>query len=195
MSVESRLAAVEESLRLLRDADRLQGRRVSAAAPTDQYYLAWNATSKKWEPKGFAHAVKLASQNLNDTTLEDIDDLLFPIGANERWMFEFFIIWRAHEDGDIKFTITVPSGAAGDWALGKQTGTSSAGPSYEGNVAFGSAIDIQADASNQKRGTHIFGAVLNGATPGDVQLQAAQNDSSGTDSVVFAHSWLRAHQL
>ncbi len=51
MSVESRLKDVEESLRLLRDANRLQGRRVSATAPTDNDHIGWNATTKKWEPK------------------------------------------------------------------------------------------------------------------------------------------------
>lgn len=49
MSIESRLADVEESLRLLRDANRLQGRRVSAEAPADNAPLRWNATTKKWE--------------------------------------------------------------------------------------------------------------------------------------------------
>ena len=50
MSVESRLTDVEESLRLLRDADRLQGRRVSAAAPKENGVLGWNKATKKWEP-------------------------------------------------------------------------------------------------------------------------------------------------
>ena len=50
MSVESRLTDVEEALRLLRDADRLQGRRFSAAAPSDGALARWNATTKKWEP-------------------------------------------------------------------------------------------------------------------------------------------------
>ena len=51
MSVESRLTDVEEALRLLRDADRLQGRPLSAKAPTDKDALGWNDTTKKWEPQ------------------------------------------------------------------------------------------------------------------------------------------------
>ncbi len=51
MTVESRLTDVEESLRLLRDANRLQSRSLSAAAPNDNELLGWNATTKKWEPK------------------------------------------------------------------------------------------------------------------------------------------------
>ena len=59
MSVESRLTDVEESLRLLRDADRLQNRRVSAAAPKANELLGWNATTKKWEPKSDAPAARV----------------------------------------------------------------------------------------------------------------------------------------
>lgn len=59
MSVESRLDALEESLRLLRDADRLQGRRVSAAAPSGNDRLEWNSDTKKWEPKSTAQAARV----------------------------------------------------------------------------------------------------------------------------------------
>lgn len=44
------LANVQEALRLLRDANRLQGRPMSAQAPTSNQLLTWNATAKKWEP-------------------------------------------------------------------------------------------------------------------------------------------------
>lgn len=50
MSIESRLTDVEESLRFLRDANRLQSRPVSAAAPAANQVLRWNGTTKKWEP-------------------------------------------------------------------------------------------------------------------------------------------------
>ena len=51
MTVESRLADVVNRLRNLGNAVRLQGRRMSAAAPSDLNFLGWNATTKKWEPK------------------------------------------------------------------------------------------------------------------------------------------------
>lgn len=51
MTTESRLTDVEESLALLRDADRLQGRKVSATAPSNTEVLGWNNTTKKWEPQ------------------------------------------------------------------------------------------------------------------------------------------------
>ena len=57
MTVESRLTIVEESLRLLRDASRLQSRPLSAAAPAKGNVLGWNATTKKWEPTLIAPTV------------------------------------------------------------------------------------------------------------------------------------------
>ena len=64
-----RLADVEEKLRLLRDADRLQGRRVSAAAPDNNAPLRWNATTKKWEATLAASEVKTArKRSVEDST-------------------------------------------------------------------------------------------------------------------------------
>ncbi|KKM26367.1 hypothetical protein LCGC14_1585490 [marine sediment metagenome] len=132
---------------------------------------------------------------ISDTTLQNDDELLFTIGANETWVFEFFVVWRAHVDGDIKFTITVPSGAAGQWVVSQQVGASSNEPTYRGNTSFGTAIAILVDATSVRRGAHIWGAVRNGATPGDITLQWAQNSSSGTGTIVFADSWMRATQI
>ncbi|KKN75269.1 hypothetical protein LCGC14_0382680 [marine sediment metagenome] len=195
MSVESRLTDVEESLRLLRDADRLQGRRVSALKPTDRYYLGWNDTTKKWEPKGIAFVVKTADEDVtSSTTLQDDDALLFAIGASERWVFEFFIIWKSTTTGDIKFTITVPSGATGAWVLGRQEGTGGSEPTYRGSLTFGAGVLAEATSTNHY-GTHIWGAVLNSTTAGNATLQWAQNTSDATKATVFTHSWLRAMQV
>jgi hypothetical protein len=54
MSVESRLARVEESLRLLRNADRLQGRRFSAATPGLGAVPRWNTIDKVWDVEGLS---------------------------------------------------------------------------------------------------------------------------------------------
>lgn len=54
MTVESRLADVEEKLRLLRDADRLQGRRFSGAAPGLGAVPRWNTIDKVWDVEGLS---------------------------------------------------------------------------------------------------------------------------------------------
>ena len=68
MSIESRLADVEQSLRLLRDANRLQGRRLSAKAPTAWQFQGWDAPNKKWEPAAVLHPVTLDDWLIGDIT-------------------------------------------------------------------------------------------------------------------------------
>lgn len=69
MSVESRLTIVEEGLRLLRDANRLQGRHMSATAPTGLQVIAWDATNKKWIPFSLPSA-----RVYNDANITGISD-------------------------------------------------------------------------------------------------------------------------
>lgn len=49
MTVESRLKDIEDRLRHLRNADRLQGRRMSAAAPSNNDVPTWDGSNKKWK--------------------------------------------------------------------------------------------------------------------------------------------------
>lgn len=79
MSVESRLIELEEAIRLIKNADRLQGRRVSAAAPSANEPMAWNDTTKKWEP-----AATIAVNTINENTAASgvtIDSVLLKDGV------------------------------------------------------------------------------------------------------------------
>lgn len=68
MSVESRLTDVEESLRLFRNADRFQGRRMSAEDPADRAVIAWDDDLKKYRPLATASQFARATDNLTLTT-------------------------------------------------------------------------------------------------------------------------------
>lgn len=198
MTIATRLADVEESLRLLRDANRLQGRPLSATAPTDNYYLGWNNTTKKWEPKGLTFVRKTADEVVNDSnTLQDDDALKFSIAASETWVAEFFVHFTTSLAGDIKFAVTVPSGATIRGAVSQQTGTANQNPSYLGIDTSGQARIVLADAEGATalRMVHIPATVVNSTTAGDVQLQWAQNTADAVDTKVYTNSWLRAYQL
>jgi len=139
------------------------------------------------------YVVKPGNEGVTSSiALQDDDHLLFAIGANEQWVFEFFIIWRSSAAADITFSITVPSGS-GDFNVGRQAGTASAEPIYT-STGLGGPIDVHADAF-ARRATHIFGVANNGATPGNVVLQWAQRVSDGTTTFIFANSWLRATRV
>ena len=196
MSVESRLADVEESLRLLRDANRLQGRRFSAEAPTDDYLIGWDNTAKKWEPKGRALVRKTANQTLNTSiALQDDDDLKIALAASETWFFEAFIVCGGPSAADIKFAFTVPAGATLLWgASGPLLGAG--GTHAEFDVATSSAAVVSYDTeTGTDRSVHIRGTAINSTTAGDLQLQWAQNLSDGTNITVFANSWLKGQRL
>ena len=193
MTIESRLSDVEESLRLLRDADRLQGRRMSATAPTDNYYVGWNNTTKKWEPKGFALVRKTATQGVpNSTTLVDDDDLKIAIGANEAWMFDACIFFEADPVPDIKIAFKVPAGATIVWGLAEDTGGGSNTPVYQTRQADDDAQTIHGSGFGTALTTHLIGTIANGGTAGDLQLRFAQNVADATNPAnILPNSWLR----
>lgn len=138
------------------------------------------------------YVIKSADESVtNSATLQNDNALLFAIGASEQWAFEFFIIFTSDTTPDIKFTVTVPSGAAGDFVVSETPGASADNPTYRGGVSFGTSISIAVDAA-AKRGVHIFGVVDNSTNAGDVTLQWAQRVSNATPATVYQYSWLRA---
>jgi hypothetical protein len=83
VTVESRLTDVEESLRLLRDANRWQGRRISAAAPSPGAVYRWNNTTSKFEP---VPGVTILDRDLDTVNVANKTDetsiYSYSIGAN-----------------------------------------------------------------------------------------------------------------
>lgn len=175
------------------NADKLQNRLLSAKAPTNQYYLGWNNTTKKWEPVGMARAVKGSSQTFTQesTTLQDITDLVFAVGASETWIFEFFVSFQSGTTPDIKFSVIAPSGATIRWGMAHFKSTTVSTPVY--SVLTTGEDDIQALTGIE--GTHIMGTIVNSTTAGDLQLQGAQNTSDASNTTIHANSWVMGHQI
>ena len=131
----------------------------------------------------------------NDNALQNDDDLLFPIAANEVWHFKFVLNHLSGTTPDIKYAITIPSGTI-RYAYFCYV---SIGFGPYGKV-LASATAFVVDGLGVTDGTHnlitvIEGIVINGATPGNVQLQWAQNTAEATDTTVKAGSCLIAHRL
>lgn len=111
MSIESRLTDVEESLRLLRDADRLQGRRFSAEAPDHGDLAAWNATTKKWEPVA---GITVPYRDVTELIINDDSDetaiFSYTIPANNLGadgMFRFTVMAEYRNNSSVNRTLTV----------------------------------------------------------------------------------------
>jgi hypothetical protein len=147
--------------------------------------------------------IRKSSDETLDTssTLQDDDELVFAAGANETWEFEFVL--RVGIDGtatvDMKLGLTTPSGATVNFAV--------LGPAVTSpNVGDSNVWMVHEDETREHTvGTHVSngaeglvwvkGLIANGATPGDVQLQWAQNSSTGTNLRVFAGSYLVARRF
>ncbi len=136
---------------------------------------------------------KTADETVNTSAvLQNDNELLFPILANEVWAFEIFLIWLSGVTPDIKFAITVPSGTLHWQIVDYMAG---------GSTVSLVKVNVSGTASTAEGGgTAIYSSILrgviaNGATPGNVQLQWAQNTSNASDTKVKANSYLIAYKL
>lgn len=138
----------------------------------------------------------------SSTVLQNDDVLLFPILAAEVWAWELHLFVTGIDTGDIQAAFTIPTGATMQWGgIGPSSALGAGAAAGDGNF-------ISETASGQGRawglsvvgGTAgiyivIHGTVVNGANAGNVQLQWAQNISSGTATIVKAGSYLIATRL
>lgn len=110
---------------------------------------------------------------VNTTTLTNDSDLVFAIGANEKWAFHFHIFGIADSvTPDLAHTITAPAGASGTWADINENDET---------------LDIEAETwwntQTFVEAMHLVGSVQNGATAGVVAFKWAQHTLHATDEV------------
>jgi hypothetical protein len=121
--------------------------------------------------------------------------LLFAVAANEEWIFHFYLFVSGPEAGDINVHVTGPSGSTVRYAvtspgsavttgLTSQSWTKLAHPNA--TAASTSGIDNTASI------IEVWGIVRNGATADNCTLQWAQAVATGSDTTVYADSWLLA---
>lgn len=146
-------------------------------------------------------AYKTADETVtSSTTLQDDDHLVVPIGANETWAVQYTLyLSSANATGDFKATIGVPSGATvrNTSIIGiDAAATSATGSAKMQSISSATALNVGVPASAQADTVAIFTASIeNGATPGNVILQWAQNVSNASGTVVEQGSWLLATRL
>jgi hypothetical protein len=141
----------------------------------------WNATHE-----GLITVRKNTNETVNNSnSLQNDNELLFAIGANEIWEFQIFLQAQVDADNDFKFDVTVPSGSI---VFTNQQPTALVNWST-------SAISMATGTDRANAIVFIYGIAMNGATPGNVQLRWAQNTASAIDTIVKANSCLIAHKL
>lgn len=131
---------------------------------------------------------KTADETVNNSTaLQNDDELLLPILANEIWEFEVLIIAESSAAADIKTAITVPAGAT----------LKSIGIGRDQANATITASSTAAWTAENINGiiTILKGIVINGANAGNVTLQWAQQAAEVSDTKVLTNSCILAHRL
>jgi hypothetical protein len=134
----------------------------------------------------------------SSTTLQDDDELVFAVGANETWEVEVVLHSYGSNSGDLKSGFTVPTGAVA---------RSACAPGFMSNAGsnFGAIYPLIVDQTGSTfSGLSQLSAVtmvvrralvVTGGTAGNVQLQWAQNTSNGTGTVVKNYSYLKATRV
>lgn len=145
---------------------------------------------------------KAADETVNNSSvLQNDDELLFAIAANEvrRFQFDLFVATgdAAGDDGDFFAALTVPAGAtfvAGMTGPGTAATAATAGNgSYRSLSVSGSGKAVGLIDSDFVP-ICIKGTVVNGATPGNVTLQWCQSVATIVNTTVKAGSFV-THEL
>ncbi len=133
--------------------------------------------------------VKTADESVSSSAvLQDDDDLLFPVGANENWQFEgYLFVLTAGGVADIKYTFSGPAGSVGSWFVEAIDGSFVNDRDELGNTGIGG----NANAGAPFRALRFWGAIATAGAAGNLQFEWAQNASHATATVVHAGSYIQ----
>lgn len=143
---------------------------------------------------GFEFIRKASDETVNNsTTLQDDDELLAALVANETVHFTLIAHISGNITADFHLAFTVPSGATLRWNFitGHAENTAGALTTRTDVTVSGTANAIQGGTTT----ITVVGFVENGATPGNLQLQWAQNTADVSDTKVLAGSVLNLHRI
>lgn len=128
----------------------------------------------------------------SSTTLQNDNDLLFAIGANETWTVDFLIHATFSAVGQAKVAVNAPSGATVRTSATLVPDAIVPGFGSSGSIA--GAISL-VSALAVAGAIRITATIVNGATAGNVTLQWAQNVSDGTATTFLANSSMVANKI
>lgn len=197
--VETRLV-----LRYASDADRLA--RHTAPLFGDLSIVAGNTwydrwTGAKWMPVTPISSFKTGSQLVNNSTaLVALTSMVVSLPAiNTNYAIDGYIVYNSSTVADIKFSGTIPAGAASSIAItGGAVGIAAASGDANfaiADLAAAQVIQLGGAGVGINMGVMLSGAVSVGATAGNLQLTFAQNTLEATNTTVGSRSWLSARAV
>ncbi|MFB6811253.1 hypothetical protein [Streptomyces sp. NPDC056387] len=134
--------------------------------------------------------VTSSTTNVNDT------GIIAAVAANAIYVVTGMLLYSAHSSGDVRIGWTGPSGAVFDWIIHAQTtgtgGLATAGVVVDrqsiGNTAF--PLGGFGAENTTVMTAPLWGRLTTSSTAGNLQLNWAQQTSSGTATIMRAGSWL-----
>lgn len=147
--------------------------------------------------------VALASDQTwnTDAETDPVTDLDFDVEASATYVFEFVLIASSADNADIKIELTGPASPTAIWYqfIGPtQTGTGGGALNQQQNADVASAFTTELAAGGANSGNRMYlvkGVLVNGANAGTVVLEAAQNTSQASNTVIRAGSYLVAKRV
>jgi hypothetical protein len=127
----------------------------------------------------------------SSTTMQNDDDFVFAIAANEVWMVTLFLFLEGTTTGGLKGQWSVPSGATGGW-WNFAVGTSTIVNNFQ--RAALTALNI-VDNTVVKDMAICHTVIANSSNAGNVQFQWAQAVTHATATTIGANSVLIAHKI
>ncbi len=133
---------------------------------------------------------KTANETVNNSsTLQNDNHLFAALLANTTYHFSAFVAHLGNTTADFKLAWITPSGSALLWSLPNamiQPGEGLGAASVITNS--GSAISVQGTVGDLAQ--LVSGTVRTFGTPGNLQLQWAQNTATAVDTIVLTNSFL-----
>ena len=135
---------------------------------------------------------KTADETVNNsTTLQDDNDLVVAILANETWIVEMVLLVTTDIGADFKLQVNGPTASAGYvTAITPRYEAGAPANLISGGAALGSPISLAGSATAYT--VKVTAIVRNGANAGNITLQWAQDAAVVADTKVLTDSYLVA---
>jgi hypothetical protein len=155
--------------------------------------LLWSSSTKQFSCGSDSASVALRKSSdqsvTSSTTLTDVTDLSFSVGAGEKWGFTVYDVVSAGTGGETDYAISTPTGST---CATRAAGWNTTG--YNVSTTCGGRMYVTSSSANEDP-HEIIGTVTTGVTSGTIKLQFSQHASSGTATTIRAGALMLAYKL
>jgi len=155
-------------------------------------------------PGGATIVRKTGDETVNNSnTLQNDDELILALAANEVWEVDIVLLVQSvGAVSDFKAGFAYPAGCTIKWGPAAYNTSNNTGFGWASSGGTAAIQDLSTEAESYLFGSvnGVYGILLkllvvNGATPGNLNLQWAQNTATVEDTKVLTNSFIKANKL